>query len=199
MCVDTRRRHTRLCFPLTPASQKLVTINHQPPGFTLIELIGVMVILVILSALTAPSFVRAEKDARLRASARRVLAALSLARSTAVIEKCRTRLEVDTEGGIFGVTVERQLPNGETDFVTDVSSMGRPQALARGIGIEVLEPRTMCEEGVYCVTFHDDGRADKAEILLLDNENRPVGIIVDPFTGRATLSDALTPLQTERR
>ncbi|MBI3920309.1 MAG: prepilin-type N-terminal cleavage/methylation domain-containing protein [Armatimonadetes bacterium] len=158
-------------------------------GFTLIELIGVMLLLVVLSSLAMPSFFRAHREARVRASVRRVMAALNLARGRAVSENTRARVEFDVQRGYYGVAVESEQDKGEPRFVTEVSSLGRPHALPPGITLTVLSALRDRPTEKEVVTFYDDGRADEAVIFLRDRFDNERTLSVDPLTGKVRLID----------
>ncbi|NCO36248.1 MAG: hypothetical protein AUJ92_07925 [Armatimonadetes bacterium CG2_30_59_28] len=167
---------------------KLQSPAIRPRGFTLIELVAIMFIMVVLATSVMPSFVRAGRDAQLRASTRRVLAALSFARSLAVAEKTPTRVEIDTANGVYSVAIQRPSESGERQFVPEMSSLGRPHALPDTVDIRLVSSTaapTSEPSGMDAVSFYEDGRADECVILLRDHFGGERTLVVDPLIGRA--------------
>jgi len=182
------RRQVRELRPDHPLSRAL----HASRGLTLIELMAVMFMMVILTATVLPSFVRARRDAQLRSSTRRLVAALNFARSLAVAERRPTRLAIDTARGIFSVAIQRQQESGEPQFVPEMSSLGRPQALPEGIQISLICSATSSSSpsaDTDVVSFYEDGRADECVIQLRDRFGGERTIVVEPLTGRPRLGE----------
>jgi general secretion pathway protein H len=69
----------------------------RTPGFTLVELMAVMVIIALVMGLVATSISRSVSGAESRAAARKVVAALRYTRAQAILQKTQTVFMVDTE------------------------------------------------------------------------------------------------------
>jgi len=97
-------------------------------GFTLIELMVVLTILVLLAGLMAPSFVRQYHEAKLKSAARDVVGLMQYARSQAVVEGTTYRLNIDREGGRVWITYydtqSEEAQEQEPRFVEDETVLG---------------------------------------------------------------------------
>ena len=141
-------------------------------GFTLVELIVVMAILAVVTALVAPSFSRTLASARLRSAASDVRTSLARGRALAVAAGKERTVAFDLSRGEFGVDNEavRTLPG----------------TIRLGA---VLPGEERQEEGNVRVRFFPDGGGDEAEISVTAEDGGTLRVTVDPLTG---LSEAGT-------
>jgi len=179
-------------------------------GFTLIELMVVMTILVMLAALTAPAFVRQYHEAKLRAAARDIVSLMQYARSQAVVEGTTYRLNVggDRLWVSYYDTETEQDPNRrdatQPAFVPDESVLGASRALPEGIvirelqlgdeslaqlsdeALETLDSQRsqLNEEGTPYISFTPSGTTDGARILLENEYESRLVVTLDAITGR---------------
>ncbi|HUS90900.1 MAG TPA: GspH/FimT family pseudopilin [Phycisphaerae bacterium] len=142
-------------------------------GFTLLELIAVLVLISTVLAMAAPSlrgFVRGRQTADLAA---RVLALTRLARSRAVSLGCVHRLNVDAEEGVFWLSVQQR-----GAFVEIETGPGRRHRVPAGVSIALAEPSaTEKTQEVPYVQFHPDGRCEPATIELAGGEDDVLQVI----------------------
>ncbi len=122
-----------------------------PGGFTLVELMVVLTILVLLAGLTAPSFVRQYHEAKLRAAARDLVGLMQYARSQAVVESTTYRLNIDRDGGRVWITyydtgtgtgtatATGRGQEQEPRFVEDDSVLGASRKLPDGVTIREVQ------------------------------------------------------------
>ena len=78
-------------------------------GFTLVEMLVVMTIMVLAYAVTAPMISAGVSGAELKAAARQVAAGLRKARSEAVAHKNEVALTVDVEGRQFDLSGDKRV------------------------------------------------------------------------------------------
>ena len=177
-------------------------------GFTLIELMVVLTILVLLAGLVAPSFVRQYHEAKLRSTARDLVALMQYARSQAVVEGTTYRLNIDRDGGRVWVTYyetgSEDTSDEEPRFVEDETVLGASRKLPEGVTIrevqlgdealaqlsdEALDQinalgSRLNEEGTPYIAFTPSGTTDGARILLENDYEDRLGVTLDAITGR---------------
>ena len=138
-------------------------------GFTLMELLIVLFILSLFTALVAPSFSQTLLSGRMRACAAEVRATLARARSYAVAEG-RVRFVVfDMEEEKFGLD-------------NDAVLRGFPAPIRLGsllVGGEEIQRKTAR------VRFYPDGTAEEAEISVAFGDGGTIRVKTDPLTGIA--------------
>lgn len=138
-------------------------------GFTLVELIVVLVILAALTALVAPSFSRTIVSARLRGSAAEVRSTLARARALAVAGGRERFVVFDLEKGEYGLD-------------NDATRRGFPDPV-RLSGVRLAgEPM---ERGDAVVRFFPDGTAEEAEVSVAGGDGGTLRVTVEPLTGIA--------------
>ena len=172
--------------------------KHGEKGFTLMELMVVVIVLSILPVMIIPEFRGTYKDTLLRAAARDLLGVLNLAYSQAVTVGRVHRLRIDTDSHRFWL--EKQDDKGSFVRVSDVS--GSSGTIEESLVARVREPgetfedqptafavmpgRTAREPDV--IYFRPDGTADAREILLRDDEGFGLTLRVNSITSRVTVS-----------
>jgi type IV fimbrial biogenesis protein FimT len=151
-------------------------------GFTLVELMVVMVILVIVMSVAAPSFVQLHREASIRSASRIVLATLNYARNIAASRAVQTRVYFDTEEKTFWIESLQTDEEGRAEFAPERTSLGQGNRLVRQIQLAV-QTENDDDKGIY-VTFYPDGHADACRVDLKDDYGRQKSIAVETMTGR---------------
>lgn len=172
-------------------------------GFTLLELLLVVVITLLASALAVPSFVRSIQTANLRTASRMVVTAGKYARSMAVLQQKQMTIFFNSHTGEISIValdrtagathdafLERR-PNpvagGESEsYATDVRLVRK---LPDGVTISEFSSPTPDNEldGVYWVNYYPSGVSDKYALRLQDDRrNRSVRVEIDHLSGSAS-------------
>jgi prepilin-type N-terminal cleavage/methylation domain-containing protein len=151
-------------------------MKAQEHGFTLLELIVVMLVIVLTLTLTYPSLSKGNASLHLRSCSRDVLNTFRYAREKAITEQT----------GMM-VVVEKAQP--EHNGIVTVCNMlgdisGTPYVLPKDVqisrialgGVEVMD-------GSITVRFLANGSADYAEVLLRTDSGLQFKVISDPTTG----------------
>lgn len=131
----------------------------HPRGFTLIELVLVLMLMSLLLLAAAPSLTGWNRARRLDAASDGLLSAARWARAEAIVTAVPHRLEVDTGAGSYRVT------RRDTDVFGPVTGeFGRDTILPPGVTVELSTP-----EGVSltALEFYPNGRGTPARIYLV--------------------------------
>lgn len=163
-------------------------------AFTLIELMTVIVIIGIMTAMIIPEMRGTFEDALLRSTSRDLVSVFELASSRAISFNQLHRVRLDSESGRY--LVERQVrEGGQEDFVALTDVAGCKGELDKRIAIEIHRPedesaetKTAATEPTQnlpdAISFYPDGTADAAMILLQDRAGFRLGLKLNPTTAR---------------
>lgn len=178
---------------------------RRPGGFTLVELMVVVVLIAVLSGVMVAEMRGTFEDALLRSTARELMSVCALASSrsitslqphTVVIEPREGRYAIermvrDEEFGATARTV-RDVHGGEGQLderiMVTVRDPAKPmeeeeETRAESKGGEHTRPGT--------ITFYADGTADAREISLTDRQGFELKLQINPITSRVRVVDAM--------
>jgi type II secretion system protein H len=176
--------------------------NYARSAFTLIELMVVIVLIGIMTAMIIPEMKGTYEDALLRSTSRELVNVLNLAYSRAVSlnQPYRVRLEERT-GKYFTEKRVRETERGD-EFVRLKDVTGSEGELDTRISIRFHKPDDMPLEGQdeaapslpshegelpsqeAGIAFYPDGTADAGEFLLRDRDGFRLVLQVNPITAR---------------
>jgi general secretion pathway protein H len=138
-------------------------------GFTLVELLVVLVIISLMLALVGTSISRSVSGAEMRTAAHKVAANLRYTRTQAILGKSEQVFLVDAENRTY------QAPNRE------------PQTLPEGMDVELNTARSeLTSESVGGIRFYPDGGSTGGNVRLEAN-GRIYQVNVAWLTGEASL------------
>jgi general secretion pathway protein H len=144
-------------------------------GFTLLELVLVLVVMSLVATLTYPAMLRGRTAFHLRAVGRDVIGSLRFARETAVTEQKVIMVQVDSQAQKFTVS-------------DDVGNGARSLAMPGDVRLEVPSSTgDAVPNGQITIRFLPNGSADDAQILLRSNTGATLRIVTDAITGAARI------------
>jgi type II secretion system protein H len=173
----------------------------QAAGFTLLELMVVMVLIGLITAMILPEMKGTFQDMLLRSTARDLVSAFALASSQAITLNQTHRVRLDHLSGRY--IVERAAPKSDaaSAFEPSADLPGAKGQLDPRIRIEIRKPnqeagRDADEEGggragfpgrpgdSDAFAFYADGTAEPGEVVLEDQEGFKLGLRINPITAR---------------
>jgi prepilin-type N-terminal cleavage/methylation domain-containing protein len=168
--------------------------SKRAGGFTLLELIAVLVLISAVLALAAPSLRRFARGRETTDAATHLLALSHLARSQAAAGAQVWRLNIDPDEGTYWLTVQEA-----GQFVQPQRDYGRLFRFPDGCVVALDLPETVdaydTEDGAPCIQFYPDGRSDPAVIELEDSEGRVIQVVSPSATERFRIE---TPTEETR-
>jgi len=136
-------------------------------GFTLLELILVLLIVGLMIAVAAPALNRLGARARLDAEARRLVAMAAEARGRAAAEATPYRLRIDPVA--HECWIEAMTPTG---FARPAMSYAEVVPLDARITCEIDAEEVDGSADRYAIRFEPDGRIGEGRVLLTDTRGR---------------------------
>jgi type II secretion system protein H len=174
-------------------------------GFSLVELMVVVVLIGIMTAVIVPEMKGTYEDALLRATSRRLVDVFHLASSRAVSLNQLHRVRFDKITGRY--FIERAVQSGEngSGFDRARDMPGGEGALDRRISIEIRKqdeaPSSATDQGMSAASeedpnvgkreegfaFYPDGTADAGEVLLRDRDGFRLALRINAVTARVRI------------
>ena len=167
--------------------------NHQrtseePSGFTLFELLVVILIVSLISAVAMPRMAASLPGVRLKSTTRAAAAALRYARSRAVYESRPYIAVFDNTRKLLAVKpIEDPIDVVELNNIKEImnaSEIEKVYEFPDGIEFEVLYTNDTVEDtDVFPIFFFPRGDSTGASIVLKNLRRKQYTIVVDRITG----------------
>ena len=149
-----------------------MTTPATPNGFTLVELLVVLIVIGLLVALAPISMHRAIPGLELRTTTRELAAALRNTRGTAIRDNREMALTLDVEAGWYRLDGRR----GEQEIPGDIE-------------LKLLTATSELEgEGAGRIRFFPDGTSTGGQITLARDDDTYY-ILIDWLSGRVEITD----------
>ena len=188
-------------------------------GFTLIEIMLVLAILVAMGAIAWPSFTRAYESSKLKSAADKLMSVLGKARTQAMTSGQTQVFKFQLNSGAY---IVEQLPDDaatlDANATSDTSmaptsasssaSSGEspgcklPEGYVFSNGNRVLDDRTAAAESAITssnfdtssppVLFYSDGTSSQAELTIANQNGRSITITLRSLTGTAHMGEVTT-------
>lgn len=164
------------------------------PGFTLVELLVVLVIIGVMSAVVLPRVTGSMGSLTQKTASRKVCASLRFARSRAVSEGTTMVALVDRAKGQLvvgrGSDFENEAAAAEETGGEALPENRRSYTLPEGVSFEKTEDRQKgWTEDVLKIIFYPVGRSSGGQFSLKYRRRPPYVVSVDRITGAVSLGN----------
>lgn len=179
-------------------------VTDHARGFTLVELMVVLVLIAVLTAVMIPEMRGTFEGEQLRAISRELIRGLSIANSQSITVNQPHRLIIDRERNRYRVERLARTEDAGTGFVPASGVPGAEGAWNERISIELRPPPGETADAQLAgspeterpqsnatggsspdiIRFFPDGTADGAEIHLRDREGFGLALRLNPVTAR---------------
>jgi prepilin-type N-terminal cleavage/methylation domain-containing protein len=155
-------------------------------GFTLYEVIIVLIVLLVVSGIVVPSFSGLLPSVRVRRAGDELLSTIAKARDDSVLTSRRFRIVFTREPASYRLEYEPDPMNEPATFRAPPGDWGAPVELPPGVTFSSLDGAvTDPENSDDVLEFLPDGTAAAMTIVLAHENGDQVVIGVDPADGRA--------------
>jgi type IV fimbrial biogenesis protein FimT len=146
--------------------------DSRRAGFTLFELILVVVIIALVAGMAAPSLRNWSRGSSLRDASDNFLGAIRAGRTAAAMSGVSYQLNIDSQSGRYWLSpVDSQQQQQQASASIDDYSM--PVNLPEGVRIQAVGPSN---QPMSAIRFDPTGRTDPASITLMTAEGSRVTI-----------------------
>ena len=174
-------------------------------AFTLIELMVVIVLIGIMTAIILPEMKGTYEDALLRSTGRELVSVCGLASSHAVSVNQAHRLHLDPKTGHYSIekgtsdrrtegrsVAAREVPGGEGELDTRIAieiykSGDEATDVPEQDSAPVPSSHAQAGRQDDGITFYPDGTADASEIVLRDRDGFRLALRINPVTARVRI------------
>ena len=183
-------------------------------GFSLVEMMIVIVLIAILSSMIIPQMSGNYKDSLLKTTARDIVQTLRVAHTQAVTKGRRHWFKVNQELGEFRLEALQKGDNAQYALAPISNVYGAEGKIKKGILISIeiapdmeseldmtfqnpsisniqVEPQFGVESGIC---FNPDGTADKKILILSDEDGFSLNIQINPLTSKVDISKGVSSL-----
>ncbi len=156
-------------------------------GFTLLEMIVILIIMGLVAAVTTPLVFKSLASAQLKTSTRSLAAVLRKARDVAISNKISTHVNVGLESGEYRITGQ----NSKNAKNKPPSRRFKEHKLPENVSfVKVVNGEDEITEGTYTFSFYPKGSSSGGEVFIRKGDNSwGLKVVVNPILGKVEIEE----------
>ncbi|MFZ2630288.1 MAG: GspH/FimT family pseudopilin [Desulfosalsimonadaceae bacterium] len=155
-------------------------------GFTLLELLVVLVLISLVTALVAPRLAAPLGNLQLKTAVKKIAGSLRYARSLAASEKINRLCVFDFDNQTVAIYSESEPGD---DSGTKAAGQGSTYVLPEGVQLkQAYAGDTAVDNGVFQVNFFANGSSSGGDIVIEGENGRAMLIHIDFITGMVEIA-----------
>jgi prepilin-type N-terminal cleavage/methylation domain-containing protein len=160
-------------------------------GFTFLELVVVLALLAVISAMIVPVYVRSMNAIQMRSARNGLIGTLRFIQELSVKESREYRLYVDAKNGSYWVMRMAKVVQGEKNFEPITEAWGAETKLPDRFVITNIKARKEGKEKALFISCQPNGASDQAVITVRDGsaKNRNYKIVVHGPMGKIEVQE----------
>ena len=163
--------------------------DHNRRGFTLVELLVVMVMIFAFAAVVAPRFSQFVPSLRVESSARDLMAAGRKCHADAALQWRIVRLVVDQENQTFQIKMQGDPFKDPEEYSPPASAWADPLTLPQGVRFESVDGAEDTGDGTQYFEFRPDGSASDGTIVLTNDKGTEHTVKIVGISGRVYIEN----------
>lgn len=176
-------------------SSRLTAVGDRTAGFTLIELMVVLIIITLLSTMVVPSAVSAVRRNTIQTEGGKLTELLRFAYVSAIARQRPVQVNLDSRRGVCWVSMaDSALPwieERQETATRTLATLALPEELQIRVtfGEETAAAGTSSSQDWHVLTFRSDGRADSAILSLSNVQGETYAVEVFGATGEVMVRE----------
>lgn len=166
---------------MTLSTGQILNKQQKQSGFTLIEVILVVIVLSVIAAVTIPNFSTSYRHFQLKSAAEQLMYVMRYAQSRAVSKNIMVRLEFDDNNSKYWLTEQDEELSGNEIVYKRVSGrLGKRYSLTNKESLEVDK---------QVLNFYPSGQIEKTRLILCNDHDRCYTISTKEQRGHINIYD----------
>ena len=167
--------------------------NSKKKGFTLVEVILVVILISILSALILPNVVNSRRGIQINVTAKNIEKLAKFARGMSIIRESNHSIVFDLNRNIIYAGEEKDLitDDFEIENINSYPESGIKEEIKKNLSSNLIikefttnnEEYNRYDNELYYIYFYPDGYCDNVELSIYSDE-KSINIKSDPVSGK---------------
>jgi len=166
------------------------SFQRSKDGFTLIEVLLVMLIVGLITAVAVPSMREMFSDVGIESAARDIATTLRYAHERAILDGKRYRMRLDLDADTYWLEAQEKRGKAADRLVAVEDNLIQKKVMPTDVGIErVAATVKRRRKGEEYIEFHPDGTSESGSIYISEKRGRSFLVTVEKLNSRVSVRE----------